>query len=535
MPTTGRDAPSRVAFVGGSVLTMAGTPADAVVIEGDRVAAVGDVELLAAYPDARVVNLRGRTLCPGFIDAHNHLSIAALHPQWADLAQAPTIEALTSALRAHASGQPHVPWIRGAGWHDRDGRLVPHRRDLDALGLDRPVVVAHYTLHQCVVDSRALADLGIGRTTPDPPGGEIGRDTDGEPNGLLLERAWSEAHARSVAGYRDPRRWAEHIRVRAASLITEGITAVHDAACSPEAEAVYRTMAKQDALPISVLVMPHPSALLSNDLGPRIDGPLTGAGDEQLRVGPVKLFADGGVSIALDVSIQGRHLRVGTLMADLEQHLVAAVRRGYRVAVHAIGNLGVERAIGAFMAGARLRPDDDHRFRVEHLGVTSTEQCRTLSSIGAVGVVQPGFVEHVGRQARGVRFDGHHWLAFADLAAAGVPLAASSDDPCAPFPPLWGASLGATRLTSGGDAFEPDQALDLVAWLEAYTTGAAYAGGQEHERGRIAPGLRADLVVLDGPLDAQKPPTVAETWIGGHIAYRADADAPGTVVTPNDA
>jgi hypothetical protein len=303
-------------------------------------------------------------------------------------------------------------------------------------------------------------------------------------------------------------------------LLRDGITAVHDAACAPEAEALYASMARAGSLPISVVAMPHPSAILRNDTGERLDGPVTGAGDEDVRVGAVKLFADGGIAIALDVAVGGHPVRFGILMDDLEACAVTAARRGFRIAVHAIGNLGVDAALDAFTAVRRQVGDGDHRFRLEHAGVTDATQWDRLASLGGVAVVQPGFVEHVGIQSQGVRFDDHHWLAFAGLAEAGVPLAGSSDDPCAPAAPLWGAALGASRTTSTGISFEPDQAVDVDAWLEAYTAGAAYAGGHEDERGRLAPGLRADLVVLDL---ASSPASVVETWVAGHRVFARDA------------
>jgi hypothetical protein len=237
-------------------------------------------------------------------------------------------------------------------------------------------------------------------------------------------------------------------------------------------------------------------------------------------VGPVKLFADGGVAIALDTSIGGRRLRYGMVFDDLAEHAVAAARRGFRLAVHAIGNRGVDAAIDAFSAVVRDRGEGDHRFRLEHAGVSGEPAWRRLAALGAVAVVQPGFVEHVGEQSGGVRFDHHHWLAFAGLAASGVPLAGSSDDPCAPSAPLWCATRGATRRTSSGIVFEADQAVPFDDWLVAYTRGAAYAAGQEAERGTLAPGARADLVVLDLPAPGSASAArVIETWISGERAY----------------
>ncbi|MGH2819623.1 MAG: amidohydrolase family protein, partial [Candidatus Rokuibacteriota bacterium] len=246
------------AFVGDRIITMDDrTPrAEVVVVQQGRIAAVGPRALLQRFPGAAVQELGTRTLLPGFVDAHNHLCFAALHPRWADLTATADLDALARALRSQAVREPEASWIRGFGWDESlTGPLT--RRDLDALGLDRPIVVAHYSFHQCVVDSRGLEELEIGRTTSDPEGGRIERGPHGEPTGLLVERAWSEAHVRSLRDYSEPDRWGELIAARGRALLRDGITCVHDAACPPAAEAVYRALAARHELPLSVLVMPH--------------------------------------------------------------------------------------------------------------------------------------------------------------------------------------------------------------------------------------------------------------------------------------
>jgi predicted amidohydrolase YtcJ len=145
-----------------------------------------------------------------------------------------------------------------------------------------------------------------------------------------------------------------------------------------------------------------------------------------------------------------------------------------------------------------------------------------------VGVVQPGFVEHVGAFAAGMPLDDHTWLAFATLLDEGVVLAGSSDDPCAPVAPLWCAGKGATRRTDGGQLFEIDERVPVLDWLRAYTMGSAFAGGQEHERGSITPGKRADLVILDGDLSAEGHATVRQTWVGGRLAFDRHEATRGT-------
>jgi len=499
---------------------------DVVVVDSGRIVAAGESSLSNAYRDAAIVDLDGLTLAPGFIDAHNHLSIAALHPRWRDVHGVTSLDEMLEEIRLQAEAEPEAEWVRVHSWTEWDHGVFPTAADIDSLGLDRPVVVAHFSLHQCVVSSAALDVLGYGRTTPDPQGGEIARGPDGIPTGFLLERAWSTAHERSMAAFTDPDRWAEHIISRSRELHAVGITAVHDAAASPRAEDLYRSMAAAGSLPVSVLTMPHPAVMLSNDQGTRLDGPCTGEGDEWVRVGPMKLFADGGQAMAVDASVAGERLTMGVQMDDMSEHLAEAVRRGWRVAVHAEGNLAVGRTVEAFTAASKLRPDDDHRFRVEHAFVTSPAQVAQLRAIGAVAVVQPCFVERIGDVTSGTSFDDHTWLAFGAMSKAGVPLAASSDDPCSPFAPLWGSVKGATRTTDAGNVLEPDEAVPFEEWIRAYTMGAAYAGGQEAERGSLTPVKRADLVILDGPLDATALPSVAQTWVAGKCVYTSGGPNP---------
>jgi predicted amidohydrolase YtcJ len=136
-------------------------------VENDRIVAAGDKGLRAQYPDARIIDLAGRTLAPGFIDAHAHLCIEALHPRWADLSAVRDVDGLRDALVAQATAEPDAAWVRGIGWTDLDGSFTPTRADLDALGIDRPVIAVHYSHHQCVVSSAGLDALGISETTPD--------------------------------------------------------------------------------------------------------------------------------------------------------------------------------------------------------------------------------------------------------------------------------------------------------------------------------------------------------------------------------
>ena len=494
--------------------------ADVVVVQGGRIAAVGATAILDAWPGATRIDLGGHTLAPGFIDAHNHLSVAALQPCWGDASGVDGPDAVVDAVHAQAAAEPGADWVRLHGWNDSPHGYTPTCADLDAAGVDRPVVVTHFSLHQCVASSATLAELEIGRATADPPGGEIGRDADGEPNGLLVERAWSEAHARSFAAYADPDRWADHVAARARVLLRDGITAVHDAACAPEAEALYASMARAGSLPISVVAMPHPSAILRNDTGERLDGPVTGAGDEDVRVGAVKLFADGGIAIALDVAVGGHPVALrhpdgrsrgvcGHSRAPRLPHRRAhdrEPRRGCRT----------RRVHRRAPAGRRRRPSLPARARRSHGrdAVGPTREPRR-GRRGATGLRRARRHPEPGRPVRRPPLACVRGPRRGGRAAGGIERRSVRAGRS-----VVGRRARRSRTTSTGIRFEPDQAVDVVAWLEAYTAGAAYAGGQEDERGRLASGLRADLVVLDL---ASSPASVVETWVAGRRVFARDA------------
>jgi predicted amidohydrolase YtcJ len=350
------------------------------------------------------------------------------------------------------------------------------------------------------------------------------------PNGLLVERAFSEAHARSIAPYRDPDRWGDHVVAAAHALLADGVTCVHDAACPPTAETLYAELARAGRLPVSIVAMPHAEGLLSPLDASRLDGPVTGDGDRRFRVGAVKLFADGGVLPAIRGHTHGLEVDIGFVFEHLADEVARVVERGFRVAVHAIGNRGVQAALAAFEQASRAHGDGDHRFRIEHASLLGRSEVQRMAASGAIGVVQPGFVHHMGGAVDGFTLEEAVWMAFADLADAGVPIAASSDSPCAFSAPLLTSARGVTRLTSKGTVIEPAQSLPYETWLHAYTAGAAFAGGQEHERGRLSPGLQADLVVLDGPLDAARPPRVAQTWVDGVPVFRTSDQSEGEVL-----
>ncbi|BDZ66994.1 amidohydrolase [Methanobacterium ferruginis] len=405
------------------------------------------------------------------------------------------------------------------------------QNDLDSLNLDRPVLLIHHSFHKSVANSRALGLAGITSATEDPHCGMIARDDEGNPSGLLIEYAQFPLFKLALESDIETnlKEYADLIEASARELLPFGITAIQDPGVTPKAEAAYNLLYNENRLPISVLMMPHGEAMLDNPRINCLEVPITGTGDEVLRVGPVKLFADGGVSgsMAFSGEIGGEKYQLGKERDDFEDKLIEATKLGFRVCVHSIGNAATEAVLDSFEKAAHEAPEDfEMRPRLEHLFLLSEDQIKRLSSMRGCSAVQACFLE--GSQGlKDIRFEGLKWFAFKDMIQNGIILAGSSDTPGGFMDgrdPIKSATMGAKMRDSSGNILFPDQTLPFDKWLWIYTAGSAYAGGLEKERGMLKKGLIADMVVLKGDLDPENPPVVTETWKAGQKAYSKSKD-----------
>lgn len=515
------------AFIGGRILTMDPEQyhAEAVVIRGSRILDVGEAGIVGQYPGAGIVDLGGRTLLPAFIDSHNHLSsFACFFPAWANLFGLPTKDDILDAMKDHARKNQGNDWLVGFGWLDaKSGGVDLTRQELDEIISDRPVLIIQATFHMSVANSRALEKAGIGRSTPKPRCGIIVRDSEGTPTGVLIEHAQAPVFGQTMKA--DTQEHADRIRARAEELLAFGVTAVHDPGVTPAAAMAYRLLHDEGRLPVSVLMMPHGATLLDNHPADWLDGPVTGSGDEHLRIGPVKVFADGATSetVAYAMTIQGRTMTSGRYRDDFIGVLRDATGKGFRVCVHSFGNATTDAVLDAFEEAARDAPAGfDMRPRLEHVTLISKSQIQRLAAMGGCVSIQPQFLVRAANFSR-AQVENATWLAYGDLFRAGVRVAASSDDPGGFMDardPIKGAVMGSTMSNGDGKAVFPDQVLPFETWLSVYTAGSAYAGGQENERGMLKKGLVADLVILEGLLGPLNPPVVNETWKDGRRVYR---------------
>ena len=563
-------------FVNGRILTMdaahPGVEAVAVVV-GRIVAVAATAELLRQRDrDTEVIDLGGRFACPGFVDPHNHFGMTALAPVEVDCRTPPltTIRQIVERVRTTATGLPRGAWLRGHGYDEEAlrERRHPTRAELDDAAPEHPVVLVHWSVHRCVLNSAALAALGIGAETPDPPGGWIVREPDGLPAGPLYETATNPAQSRSIAAYAE--RYAMEapglIEANARRYLATGITSVGDAYVSPSLLRLYQAAAQAKRLPISVsaycgstaglfapphgclapaatlgvpsatgeTAIPHPDRPSSQDA--RIDTDPPGA--RHPLVG-VKLFVDGGGNTTA-TSLAGERTHRGASrlfygQTELDELVAAVHRRGMQVAVHAAGDIAVDMALSAMERARASHPHIEARFRIEHGALLSDSLIRRLRGVGAVLVVQPLAVYyHADKTAAAPLAPGLRQAPYRDLLAAGVPVAASSDAPCYPMDPLLSVWAAVTRATRAGNVHAPEQRLRVEEALYLATAGAARALFSE-EVGVLAPGKAADLVVLSADPRTVPPESVPDirvlaTYRHGRLAYDRERDGAAPVV-----
>lgn len=486
--------------------------AQALAVKDGRIAEVGGTDeiLWLREGEYELVDLGGRTVIPGFVDPHNHFSVGAYDTLWADCRGATSVADVQRALRDGARTTPAGEWVRAVGY---DHNLVgghPTRGELDEAVPDRPAIVMHFSHHQCVANSRALAAAGLARGTPDPAGGEIARDKHGEPTGLLFERALSGVETASRAGAET--RFVEVARAASRRYLGLGLTTIQDAAVTPAMARRYAEARAAGALGLDV------REIMVGSRG-WFEPP------DDAAPGDLKLFVDGGYRCAMRVVRDGVPQTSGFLFyerAELSARLLDAWRAGRRVVCHAIGNLGIETAVSAIEDALRRHPEGRTRVRLDHAIFLTRELIARLAELQIWVVTQPSFLWDLGRPAsRGA--PGEPALLqrpFGSAVRGGVRQAFSSDFPCGSNAPLLGIAAAVTRTSRGGVLVAPDEALTPADALEAYTLGAARAAGCEDVCGSIEAGKRADLLVLSSdPVEC--PPSeiarirVQETWVRG--------------------
>lgn len=509
---------------------------DAMQIGADgRVQAIGR---LADLPpdDLPRLDAGGRVLMPGLIDAHGHVLALGAARRSLQLRDTADLRAALAAIRAHAAARPQAAWITGGGWNQAAWQLgrFPTAAELDTAERERPVWLSRVDGHAGWANRRALALAGITRATPDPAGGRIERDADGEPSGVLVDAAMGLVERLVPA--EDAAELAAQLDTATRELLALGITTVHDAGISAAADELLRQRAAAGQLPLRIYGMARGSdAAFMARL--RAAGPLRDAGQGHYALRAVKLFADGALGsrgAALLAPYTDAPDTRGLLFnsdADLLAQVRAAAKAGFQVNVHAIGDAANRQALTAFETLAReLGPRSTAlRHRIEHAQVIALADLPRFARAQVIASVQPTHAtsdmnmaeDRVGPQ----RIQGAY--AWQRLLKAGATLACGSDFPVEEPSPWAGLYAAITREDPAGKpvgGWYRQQALTPVQALDCFTRSAAFAGHGEKDVGLLTPGHRADFLLVDrDPLTASPAALlkmqVLQTWVGGRRVY----------------
>ena len=462
-----------------------------------------------------IVDCQGKTILPGFNDAHCHV-VAFAESLLAPNMGRHTIHSISDIqdeIRRLAHNLPSGSWIRARGYNEfyLAEKRHPTRWDLDKAASAHPVILTHQSGHAHVLNSLALTLVEISRETAEPPGGMIERDLEtGEPNGLLYGMS---GYLANVAPHLNDSELERGIELASKKLVSLGVTSVQDA--SPHND--YRRWQMFQRWKSQGRFKPRLNMMLGAEALSRYQeqGLPLRKGDGHLRLGAVKIILN---------ETRGQLIPP---QAELDQIVFDIHRSGLQVALHAVEETTIEAACSALEYTLQRFPRVGHRHRVEHCSVCTQEMAERLASLEVVVVTQPAFVFYSGeRYLKTVPEEQlKHLYPIAILVNAGLNVAASSDCPVVPPNPLNGVYAAVSRTTETGQKLLPQQHISTLKALWLYTMGGAYASFEEANKGSIVPGKLADLVLLSGnpieiPPEDIKDLEVEMTIVDGEIVWR---------------
>ena len=521
--------------------------AEAVAILGERIVGVGSsAEVGDAWrgPKTQVLEAPEGLVLPGFNDAHVHFLAGGLDLDNVNLKDAPTREEFARRIAGRAAVLPPGEWVTGGNWDDQawDPAVMPDATLVDealrATGKEGvPVFVSRYDGHMAVANAAAMRLARVDARTQNVPGGEIGRDARGNPNGLFKDAAMSLVSRAMPPLSRERRlRAIQKALGHAASL---GVTSVQD--MNPESEDinVYAELLERGELTARVYAAPY--LVRFEDYA--TTGVRRAFGSPWLRIGALKGYADGslGSSTAWFAEPFTDQPSSRGLLSDEEtppramlDRMMGADAAGLQLCIHAIGDAGISLVLDQFAAVAEAHGPADRRSRIEHAQHVGAKDFARFAQQGVIASMQPYHAIDDGRWAekRIGRERIRTTYAFRTFLDSGVRLAFGTDWSVAPLDPILGLQAAVTRATLDGKnpgGWVPEQKITLAEAVTAYTQGSAYAEFQEKEKGILAPGMLADLVILSRDIFRLEPKDLHEarvttTIVGGRVVYERKDD-----------
>ncbi len=546
--------PADLVLLGGRVVTVDPEipEGEAVAVRGGRIAAVGTTAAIEGTvgPDTEVVQLEGRLAIPGFIEGHGHFMAVGQAQRILKLGESPNWAAIVNQVaEAIASAEPGG-WIDGRGWHqekwdEAPGGAVeglPHHLGLSEVSPENPVFLRHASGHAAFANALALELAGIDRNTPDPPGGTIVRDADGNATGALRETAQrlvGQARNRALAERTEEEVRAEmelELELAAEESLRKGVTSFQDAGSSFATIDFFREMAEAGRLPIRLYVMVRGQS--NEEMDARLpDYLMTNHADGFLTVRSIKRQVDGALGahgawlLEPYDDMPSSDGLVLEEVPDIEETARIALEHGFQLNTHAIGDRGNREVLDLYERAFRDAGVDgaERRFRIEHAQHLHPDDIPRFAELGVIAAMQavhatsdgPWVPEKLGDER--AESGAYVWRSLLD---SGAVVANGTDAPVEDVDPIPSYHATVTRELADGSRFYPKEALTREEALFSYTMANAFAAFEEDVKGSLTPGKYADIVVLTRdilavPEDEIRDATPALTIVGGEIVYRA--------------